>query len=260
MIESGAQLSGQRLEPDQAFAFACGPHLACFNTCCANKHLPLLPYDLLRLRRGLGLSSEAVLERYAGMDLDPVSGWPVLSLRLTGEGRCPLVTPQGCGAYAHRPAACRTYPLARAVKPGLGGQAGEEVFLRQEAPACLGWSEPRPITPVQWVEDQGLSPYQAANDALLPLFFHPRRQGRLDLKPNQIHAVILALYNLDQWRQFVARPGFAQSQGLEPGAVAAALASDEALLNLGRDWLLVQLFGPPAQGPGPIRERSPCVQ
>lgn len=246
MIESQAQLAGQRLAPDQAFRFACGPHLACFNTCCANKHLPLLPYDLLRLRRGLGLNSGEVLERYAEMDLDPVSGWPALSLRLTADGRCPLVTPQGCGAYADRPAACRTYPLARAVRPDARGWAAEEVFLRQEAPACLGWRAERALTPAQWVEDQGLAPYQAANDALLPLFCHPRRKGRLDLRPNQIHAVILALYNLDQWRRVVARPDFAPAQGLEPGMVAAALVSDEALLDLGRDWLLVQLFGPPA--------------
>lgn len=245
MIESQDQLPGQRLEPDHVFRFSCGPHLACFNTCCANKRLPLLPYDLLRLRRSLGLSSAELLERHAEMDLDPVSGWPVLRLRLTAEGRCPLVTPQGCGVYADRPAACRTYPLARAVRPDAQGRRVEEVFLRQETPACLGWEAPRALTPRMWVEDQGLAPYQAANDALLPLFCHPRRQGRLELRPPQIHAVILALYNLDQWRQVVARPGFADAQGLEPEAVEAALASDEALLDLGRDWLLTQLFGPP---------------
>lgn len=246
MIENQDQLAGQRLAPDQAFRFACGPHLACFNTCCADKRLPLMPYDLLRLRRGLNLTSAEVLERYAEMDLDPVSGWPVLRLRLTEDGRCPLVTPQGCGAYADRPAACRTYPLARAVRPDAQGRPAEEVFLRQETPACLGWEAERALTPAQWVEDQGLAPYQAANDALLPLFCHPRRRGRLELRPPQIHAVILALYNLDQWRQLVARPGFAAAQGLKPGVVEAALASDETLLGLGRDWLLVQLFGSPS--------------
>ena len=235
MIETDQNLAGTRLAPGETFAFACQSHLACFNTCCAHKRLPLLPYDLLRLRRGLGLDSARILERYAEMDLDPVSGWPVLRLRLTDQGRCPLVTDQGCAAYPHRPAACRTYPLARAVRPGPRGQATAEVFLRQPTPGCLGWDAPRRLTLAQWVDQQGLAPYQAANDALLPLLFHPRRRGRLDLTPSQIHAVVLALYNLDLWRQTLRKPGFAARQGLDPGAVATALSSDEALLDLGRN-------------------------
>ena len=64
MIETEAQLQGCRLEPGQEFHFACHPGLACFNTCCAHKRLPVLPYDLLRLRRGLQMDSQAVLERF----------------------------------------------------------------------------------------------------------------------------------------------------------------------------------------------------
>ena len=37
--------------------FRCHPGLACFNSCCRNKRLTLLPYDVLRLSRALGRSS-----------------------------------------------------------------------------------------------------------------------------------------------------------------------------------------------------------
>ena len=243
MIETEAQLAGRRLAPGESFHFACHPGLACFNTCCADKRLQLLPYDLLRLRRGLGLDSAAILERFVELDLDPVSGWPALRIRLDSEGRCPFVGPQGCGVYTHRPAACRVYPLARAVQPPAQGRPVREVFLAQRADGCLGWGQPDCLDVAAWVADQGLGPYQEANDALLGLFFHPRRRGRLELSPAQVHGVILALYNLDVFHRMAERPELARAHGLPEARLAGALASDEALLELGRDWLLHRLFG-----------------
>ena len=242
MIETQADMGGQLLALDQSFCFSCHPGLDCFNSCCRNKRLPLWPYDVLRLRRGLNLDSSQVLERYADLEFDPRSGWPSLRLRLDDQGRCPLLTPQGCGAYAHRPAACRIYPLAWAAKPAAEGKPPEELFVRQETKGCLGWEEPKKHTPAAWVADQELEPYLEANAALLGLFFHPRRRGRLKLNQPQTHAVIAALYNLDVFHQAAAQPGFASKAGLEQARVSLALESDEELLNLGRDWLASRLF------------------
>lgn len=246
MIETQADMGGQPLSLDQSFCFACHPGLECFNSCCRNKRLPLWPYDVLRLRRGLELDSAQVLERYAELEFDPRSGWPSLRLRLDGEGRCPLLTPEGCGVYSHRPAACRIYPLAWAAKPAAEGKPPQELFVRQETKGCLGWEENKEHTPAAWVADQGLEPYLEANAALLSLFFHPKRQGRLKLSQPQTHAVIAALYNLDVFRQAAAQAGFAQKAGLELERVSQALKSDEELLSLGRDWLAARLF---AQNP-----------
>lgn len=242
MIETQADIGGQPLDLDQRFCFSCHPGLACFNSCCRNKRLPLWPYDVLRLRRGLKMDSTQVLERFAELEFDPRSGWPSLRLRLDQEGRCPLLTPEGCGVYPHRPAACRIYPLAWAAKPAAEGKPPQELFVRQETKGCLGWEEDKEHTPAAWVDDQELEPYLEANAALLGLFFHPKRQGRLKLSQSQIHAVIAALYNLDVLRQAVAQPGFAQKSGIKQGRVNQALESDEELLNLGRDWLADRLF------------------
>jgi hypothetical protein len=43
VIETGGQMEGRRLEPGEGFSFACHSGLACFNTCCAAKRLPLFP-------------------------------------------------------------------------------------------------------------------------------------------------------------------------------------------------------------------------
>lgn len=242
MIETQADIGGQCLAQEENFCFACHPGLGCFNSCCRNKRLPLWPYDVLRLRRGLEMDSTQVLERYAELEFDPRSGWPSLRLRLDDEGRCPLLTPQGCGAYPHRPAACRIYPLAWAAKPAAEGKPPEELFVRQETKGCLGWEESKEHTPAAWVADQELEPYLEANATLLGLFFHPKRQGRLKLNQQQTHAVIAALYNLDVFRQIAGQPGFAASAGLEQDRLEKALEHDEALLELGRDWLAARLF------------------
>ena len=49
------------LKPDETFCFDCNPDVPCFNRCCAELTLPLTPYDVLRLRRNLGLGSEEFL-------------------------------------------------------------------------------------------------------------------------------------------------------------------------------------------------------
>ena len=36
---------------DEAFRFACGPEVACFNDCCRDLFQALTPYDALRLKR-----------------------------------------------------------------------------------------------------------------------------------------------------------------------------------------------------------------
>ncbi|MCF8043059.1 MAG: YkgJ family cysteine cluster protein, partial [Desulfarculaceae bacterium] len=190
MIESGGELGGRRLAPGERFNFACRPGLACFNTCCRDKRLPLLPYDFLRLRRALDLPAAQVLAKRVELEADPVSGWPALRVKLTEKGVCPFVTDQGCSVYAHRPTCCRVYPLARAVRPGTGGGPPQEVFLRQDTPGCLGWDQPEELDAAAWVTQQGLAPYQAANNYSLRLFMHPARRGEVSLNQQQTHAFI----------------------------------------------------------------------
>lgn len=243
MIEQGGNLPGRPIAPGESFRFQCGPELACFNSCCRDKRLLLLPYDVIRLCGALDLPSSRLLAEYVDMEMDPGSGWPALRLRLTPDGRCPFVGENGCAVYPHRPMVCRAHPITWAVRPGKGG-APEEIYLGDKRGGCLGWDRRREHTIASWLEDQGLSPYQKANRELLPLWFHPARKGHMDLTQQQIHAVIAALYNLEMFAQAAARPGFAESCGLDHKRVQAALEDPERLLLVGRDFLLARLFGP----------------
>ncbi len=243
MIETEAQISGRRLTRRDPFHFGCHPGLACFNSCCKDKRLTLMPYDVLRLSRALGRPSSELLAERAELEIEPGSGWPTLRLRLLPDGRCPFVGARGCGVYGDRPTCCRIYPLARAVRLGAGGEI-EEVFAAEETGSrCLGFGASEGPTVDAWTRGQGLEDCRAANDRAARLFLDPRRPRPMSLPQAEIHAVVMALYNLDVFRELVARPGFAARSRLEEAAVARALASDEALLQLGQDWLAARLFG-----------------
>jgi Fe-S-cluster containining protein len=243
MIETDGELSGRRLNPTEILPFRCHPGLSCFNSCCRNKRLSLLPYDVLRLARGLDCRSDELLAKHAELEIEASSGWPTLRIKLSADGRCPFVGDAGCGVYGHRPTCCRIYPLARAVALEGGGEPREIFVVASASEKCLGFGETGALTVEGWARDQGLDAYRAANNRIARLFLHPDRPRPLSLSDAQLHAVILALYNLDVFRQSVAQPGFAERFGLADAAVARALSSDEALLDLGQDWLTAQLFG-----------------
>jgi uncharacterized protein len=243
VIESLHQIEGRRILPGEAIQFHCRPELPCFNSCCRGKRLPLLPYDVLRLRLALNIPSDRLLADHGELEEDPASGWPVLRLKLEADGRCPFVTDMGCAVYPHRPTCCRIFPLARAVSSRPGESTPEEIFLATEAKGCLGWSQHRTLTVEQWVAEQGLVEYRRANNRVSRLFLHPLRRRPLVLSPRETHTVIMALYNLDVLRRAVEPPDFAARGNFPRARIDRALASDEDLLELGEEWLTTQLFG-----------------
>jgi Fe-S-cluster containining protein len=243
MIEAEGELTGRRLRREDPLPFRCHPGLSCFNSCCRDKRLTLLPYDVFRLSRALGLGSRAFLADHAELEIDPGSGWPALRIRLAADGRCPFVRAGGCGVYRDRPTCCRIYPLARAVGLGADGAPSEILLVDASEERCGGWGAPAAGTVDDWLRGQGLETYRGPNERTARLLLHPRRPRPLALAPADVHAVVTALYNLDALRELAARPGFGEGWGLDPERVAEALRSDEALLALGQDWLAARLFG-----------------
>ncbi len=242
MIEHEGELSGRRVTRDEPFRFRCHPGLACFNSCCRDKRLGLLPYDVLRLSRALGVSSDAFLARHAILEIEPGSGWPVVRIALADDGRCPFVRAEGCAVYADRPTCCRIYPLARAVGLGADGTPTETLLVDASEARCGGFGATAAGTVDAWTRDQGLDAYRAPNERAARLFLHPRRPRPLSLADRDVHAAVMALYNPDVFRRFASRPAFAAESGLEGARVAEGLRSDESLLALGQDWLAARLF------------------
>ncbi len=122
------------------FNFQCGPGVGCFTRCCQDVTIVLTPYDILRLKNRLGITSEDFIDQYTLPLTKPDSGLPVFILKM-GEDpdkRCPFVTSdQGCAVYSERPWACRMYPLDTRE----GEEGDEEYFITADPKQCLGLAE-----------------------------------------------------------------------------------------------------------------------
>jgi len=204
----------------------------------------LMPYDLLRLRQGLGMASEEFIERYT----DPAphhNGWPLarLKMREDGEGTCPFLGPEGCTVYPHRPSACRMYPLARATRIEQGAIA-ERFYLVREA-HCKGHGQGRSWAAQEWMADQGLEPYNAMAEAFMPLLARPAPDPTSPGGEQKLKMFFMACYNTDAFRQFVMCSSLAKRLELGPGELELLATNDQQLLRFAFKWLRLALLGEP---------------
>ena len=96
------------VDEDFSFRFCCDSS-RCTLACCHGHAIVLNPYEVLRIKEHLGLSSEELEERYLLSYYDP-SGLPLLML---SRDPCPFLKGRRCSIYPARPLACRLFPLGR---------------------------------------------------------------------------------------------------------------------------------------------------
>ena len=233
------------LSADDSFQFACHPQVPCFNQCCADLVQFLTPYDILRLRQGLGLTSTEFLARHTRHQTGGGTGLVIVSLRRESpdDARCPFVTADGCGVYDHRPSSCRTYPLMRLVSRSREtGLMQERYFLLRED-HCLGFHQGRTQTVRQWIEDQGLAEYNRMNDLMLDLISAKNRlaPGK-SLSLAEANIFYTGCYDLDRFRKEILESGRAAEAGLSDVEITAAGRDDRALLALALIWTQRMLF------------------
>lgn len=233
------------ISPHQPFRFRCDADVPCFNECCRDLNQILTPYDLLRLKTHLGISSGELLDRYTLQHTGPETGLPVIVLRQeAADGfKCPFVGPQGCAVYENRPSSCRSYPVARIVRRSRGTGKFTEQFALIREPHCKGFQQDRSQTVLQWMEDQGLAPYNRMNDLMMDIIRlkNQRHPGPMSLREK--HLFHLACYDLDGFREQVVEHGLLNTLSVAAHDIETALAEDERLLMLAFHWLRQALFG-----------------
>ena len=242
------------LSLDAPFRFGCHAKVACFNECCHDLNQFLTPYDILRLKNGLGLTSFEFLEQYTTQHTGPETGLPIVALKPdTASGlACPFVRPSGCSVYAHRPSSCRIYPLARAItRSRETGQIKEHFALLKE-PHCLGHEQDKTQTVHEWVSDQELVVYNQFNDMLMDIIALKNLKGTEPLDMKSQLAFHMALYDLDRFRIQVFENGLLDRNGLDDTGLDSAAPDDDlleqaqnddiALLRIGHGWVRAVLF------------------
>jgi len=239
------------VEPDvtplslqESFCFSCSPDVPCFNECCRDLNQFLTPYDILRLKNHLRLSSGQFLRKYTDRHTGPESGLPIVTLKPNDPHKltCPFVTDTGCRVYENRPSSCRTYPLMRAAtrSRATGEMTAQFMVLRESH--CLGFEADKTRTLRQWIDEQGLAVYNEKNDQLMQIISLKNQliPGPLDNK--SCHLFSTALYDLDNFRSQIQNNGLLDNYHVNSRIMDAALKDEVALLDLGIKWIKRMLF------------------
>lgn len=231
-----------RLGPGEKFRFCCGRELDCFTECCRDVSIVLTPYDVLRMKQALGLDSSEFLERYTVSPFTPEQKIPVVLLKMDAETRkCPLVSEEGCRIYAHRPWACRMYPLGVAEpKNPTPAEPGFHFLLREEL--CHGHQSGREWTVEEWMADQGAEEFEMMGASFQALMLDDFWEREGVLPPEKLDMYYMACYDLDRFRRFVFETRFLELFQMDEARVEAIRTSDEELLELAIQWLRFSLF------------------
>jgi len=224
------------------FQFACHPKVPCFTECCRDLNLLLTPYDLVRLKNHLHISSSELIDRYTELRFDGKYGIPLLFLKMRKDKQktCPFVSREGCKIYPDRPSACRIYPLARASRKDPVHGVTENYFVLQED-HCRGFDEPKTWTIEEWILDQGLTPYHEMNNAWMEVLTHPAIKRGLSEK--HVQMFYLASYDIDRFRRLVLNTKFLKLFDLDEKTLKKAMKDDSILLGLACRWLRFCLCG-----------------
>lgn len=238
-----------RLGPNDTFKFGCHPGVSCFNRCCHDVNIFLSPYDVLRLKTRLGITSGEFLKKYALLPVQKEMTTPVVVLRMNEEESkpCPFLTEQGCGVYTDRPWPCRMYPLGLAVqKDTPDGWAGERFYFLLHEEVCKGFEEDKEWTVNEWLENQGIDEYDRWGDGYKELTLHEFFEDEdASLSPEKMHMLFTACYDLDKFREFVFESTLLQRFEIEEEFVEQMRTDDEELLRFSYMWLQFSLFGEP---------------
>ena len=237
-----------RLGPDDSFQFSCHPGLSCFNKCCADVNVVLTPYDVLRMKRRLGISSTEFLDKYALLPINKEMKTPLVLLRMRDneDKSCQFLTESGCGIYSDRPWPCRMYPLGLAAqKDTPDGWRGDRFYFLLEEKGCMGFNEQKRWKVREWLEEQGLEDYDEWGEAFKELSLHQYFEEGGVLSPEKMHMLFTACYDLDKFREFVFESTLLQRFEIDEDFVAEMRYDDESLLRFAFLWLRFSLFGEP---------------
>ncbi|AEB09873.1 YkgJ family cysteine cluster protein [Desulfobacca acetoxidans] len=229
------------LTPKTPFTFRCYPGVACFNECCARTTIFLSPYDVLRLRRRLNLSSGEFLQRFTHQIPDDASGLPSVVLTMTaGETRCcPFSSPNGCQVYEDRPTACRYYPVG--VASQWTDQGLQECYVYFQEDHCRGFEAGDEWTIEKWQQDQGVLPYEEFNREWKSIVLRVGVRTGKSVSAKMRDEYYMALYDLDRFQRYVFDSDFLKIFAVDPEQLTRMQTDPEELLRFGYRYIKFML-------------------
>ena len=246
-IDKLDELPGQRLENGDTFSFRCYPGVKCFNLCCRNLNLFLYPYDVIRLKNCLKITSDRFLDEYVDVVLRDGNFFPEVLLRMAEneEKTCPFLTDAGCSVYPDRPDTCRTFPVEHGLIFDADTKKTKPVHFFRPPDFCLGRHEDQEWTLDTWADDQDARLYNkmTAQWAEVKSLFQNNPWGNEGPEGPRAKMAFMAVYNIDQFREFVFNSSFLKRYKIKLELQTKFRKNDAELLKLGFDWIKFYLWG-----------------
>jgi len=241
-----ARINPVKLSLDSTFCFDCHKNVSCFTECCNDINIILTPYDIIRLKNRLGLSSEEFLQIYTEPQLLEKTDLPIVTLKMLDNEKksCPFVREDGCIIYKDRPTACRYYPLGSGVlahKDDVDNQDGFYFFIHE--PHCKGFEEKSTWTVKSFKDDQGVEDYDAINHGWNELIVMKRSfPSNMHFTDKAKELFFMMSYNVDQFARFLQDSSFIQIHQINPDTAQKIMADEIERIQFGYKFLKWLLF------------------
>lgn len=234
-----------RLSPGSRFKFRCHKGVSCFTACCSNINIVLPPYDLMRLRKRLGMSADEFIKEYCDINILGKTMLPVVTLKMKEDAKrsCPFVTADGCTVYEDRPNTCRYYPVGMGTmrKQDVEGGKDEFYFMVKEE-HCKGFEEDTDWTIDSWRRDQQADLYDSMNRGWMEILIKKKSFGEKEFPEAKNRMFFMVSTNTDYFRQFVFESSFLDTYDIPAEQIEKIKTDDEELLRLSYEWLKSALF------------------
>jgi hypothetical protein len=240
----------EKLTLNSKIQFRCHPGVSCFTACCGNINIVLTPYDILCLRKRIGIDSDEFLLRYTKPLYLEKTDMPGVQIHLTAEGRCPFVTEEGCLVYSDRPSACRYYPIGmanfheRSENPEEEGKESERFFFKVKESYCKGHEEDKHWTVREWRSDQGVDFRDEINRPWMELVMRRKSFGQQATLSEQAQKMFfMASTNLEKFHDFIFKSSFLETYEIDQETLEKIKEDDIELLKFSYQYLASSLFG-----------------
>jgi hypothetical protein len=234
------------IEGGHRLQFSCHKGIACWNACCANIDISLTPYDIIRLKKRLGISSTVFLQDYTvpyEMEKEGIAG--VKFRPVDGGTACRFMTPEGCSVYEDRPTACRYYPVALLSMRKQDEYVDSQSYALVKEDHCKGHEVARTLTIDEYRKEQGVEEYDELARGWRQLVLKKKSSGPSigapSLKSRQLF--FMACYDIDTFHSFVDSEAFSKLFKLGADEKALLMADDVELMQFSFRFLKQVLFG-----------------
>lgn len=234
------------VEGSHAIEFSCHKGIACWNACCSNIDISLTPYDVLRMKTRLGITSTEFLKDYTvpyEMEKDGIAG--IKFRPIEGGSACRFMKPEGCDIYTDRPTACRYYPVALLSMRKQDESFDRDSYAIVKEDHCKGHAVNRRITIADYRKEQGLEEYDELARGWRQLVLKKKSSGPTIGKPSlrSRQLFFMACYDIDKFREFIQMESFGKLFDLPADEKETLLKDDVALLQFAFRFLRQVLFG-----------------